>query len=224
MPPPAASSGPSRPSNYINGTPAVVGDQIVFGGCDGKVHVLSAQDGKEIREIDAEAYVAGGVAVTSGRAYLSQFGGKVHRLRPGLGRLPSGSSPTPRPSTTRRRPSGRRRSSSAAATSPSTAWRATPANSAGRSRRSPTSTPAPPSPATRSSSGPRTAACTSWPWPPARSCGRTTSGSRSRHRRRSPRAWSSSAAKTEPCTPSAGDRHLAAGLARRVLFQAKTST
>jgi eukaryotic-like serine/threonine-protein kinase len=62
---------------YVNGTPAVVGDEVIFGGCDGKVRVLAAKDGKEIRQFDAGAYVAGGVAITGGRVYLSQFGGNV---------------------------------------------------------------------------------------------------------------------------------------------------
>ena len=62
---------------YINGTPAVVGDQIIFGGCDGQVHILSAEDGTEVRSMDAGAYVAGGVAVADGRGYLAQMEGKV---------------------------------------------------------------------------------------------------------------------------------------------------
>ena len=33
-------------SNYVNATPAIDGSRIVFGGCDGLVHVVSAADGR----------------------------------------------------------------------------------------------------------------------------------------------------------------------------------
>jgi hypothetical protein len=50
-------------SNYINGAPAVADGQAVFGGCDAVLHVISLADGKQVREVDAGAYVAGSVAL-----------------------------------------------------------------------------------------------------------------------------------------------------------------
>ena len=34
-----------RTENYVNGTPAVLEDRIVFGGCDAILHVVSAETG-----------------------------------------------------------------------------------------------------------------------------------------------------------------------------------
>jgi outer membrane protein assembly factor BamB len=88
--------------NYINGSPAVTlgapasspassgasnapksaGEDAgapmshllgVFGGCDGLLHVLALADGKEEKEIEAGAYIAGSVALAGGRAYFGQF-------------------------------------------------------------------------------------------------------------------------------------------------------
>ena len=50
--------------NYINGTPALLpSGEIVFGGCDSFIHVLQLADGKELRQIESEAYIASSVAV-----------------------------------------------------------------------------------------------------------------------------------------------------------------
>jgi len=37
--------------NYINGTPALDGENIVFGGCDERLHILSVLDGKKKGEV-----------------------------------------------------------------------------------------------------------------------------------------------------------------------------
>ena len=43
--------------NYINGSPAVANGQTVFGGCDGLLHVISLADGKQVKEVEAGAYI-----------------------------------------------------------------------------------------------------------------------------------------------------------------------
>jgi outer membrane protein assembly factor BamB len=44
---------------YINGTPSLIDDKVVFGGCDAIIHVVSALDGRSIHEIEADSYIAG---------------------------------------------------------------------------------------------------------------------------------------------------------------------
>jgi eukaryotic-like serine/threonine-protein kinase len=64
-------------NGYINGTPAVAGDKVIFGGCDEMVHVVSAIDGKSLQAVPAGAYVAGSPAVVGHRAYAGNFGGRL---------------------------------------------------------------------------------------------------------------------------------------------------
>src|SRR5262245_15046855 len=62
--------------NYVNGTPAVDGGRIVFGGCDSCLHVVSATDGTGLArlELGDDAHVAGSVALSEGRVYLGHYG------------------------------------------------------------------------------------------------------------------------------------------------------
>ncbi len=62
--------------NYVNGTPAILGDEIVFGGCDAVLHVVSAASGEALARVPlGEAcHVAGSVALAGGRAYLGHYG------------------------------------------------------------------------------------------------------------------------------------------------------
>ena len=62
--------------NYVNGTPAVDGGRIVFGGCDSCLHVVSAADGAGLArlELGDDAHVAGSVALSDGRVYLGHYG------------------------------------------------------------------------------------------------------------------------------------------------------
>lgn len=63
-------------ANYVNGTPAVEGERIVFGGCDAILHVLDGRSGKELSalELGTDAQVAGSVALKDGRAYFGHYG------------------------------------------------------------------------------------------------------------------------------------------------------
>jgi outer membrane protein assembly factor BamB len=63
--------------NFINGAPAVLGDRIVFGGCDAVLHVVSVATGKKVGkqiELGAECYVANSVALEDNKAYFGHYG------------------------------------------------------------------------------------------------------------------------------------------------------
>jgi len=62
--------------NYVNGTPAVEGGMVVFGGCDAVLHVVSVATGKPLAQVELgpESHVAGSVALAGGRAYLGHYG------------------------------------------------------------------------------------------------------------------------------------------------------
>ncbi|MEQ1892828.1 MAG: PQQ-binding-like beta-propeller repeat protein [Planctomycetota bacterium] len=63
-------------ANYVNGTPAVAGEKIVFGGCDAILHVLDGRTGKELQalELGNDSQVAGSVALRDGLAYFGHYG------------------------------------------------------------------------------------------------------------------------------------------------------
>jgi len=66
--------------NYLVATPSVVaGDNpsVIVGGCDGLLHVVSARDGKEMRNFDIGAYIPNSAGVRDGIAYVAHFGGEV---------------------------------------------------------------------------------------------------------------------------------------------------
>lgn len=76
----AASDGAERwrysTGNFVNGTPAVLGERIVFGGCDAVLHVVNAKDGTALAQIELgnDAHVAGSVALAGERVYLGHYG------------------------------------------------------------------------------------------------------------------------------------------------------
>lgn len=67
--------------NYVVSTPSLVRGEdrvsIVFGGCDGLLHVLPADGEGEKREIEIGAYVANTSAVSDGVCYVAHNGGEV---------------------------------------------------------------------------------------------------------------------------------------------------
>jgi outer membrane protein assembly factor BamB len=72
--------------NYINGSPAIfTTGEIVFGGCDSFIHVLQLSDGKELRQIDSDAYIASSVAIMDDRGYVGNYGNLVLAFDPKAG-------------------------------------------------------------------------------------------------------------------------------------------
>ena len=65
-----------KTDNYVNGTPAVLGERVVFGGCDAGMHVVSTITGKRLSMVDLgeESYIAGSVGLADGRAYFGHYG------------------------------------------------------------------------------------------------------------------------------------------------------
>jgi outer membrane protein assembly factor BamB len=69
--------------NYINGTPAITGrGDVVFGGCDAMIHVVQLSDGKGLRQIDSDAYIASSVAMIDGLGYVGNYGNIVLAFDP----------------------------------------------------------------------------------------------------------------------------------------------
>lgn len=62
--------------NYVNGTPAVSGERIVFGGCDSVLHVVSAATGEALAKLELcpDCHVAGSVALEGDAAYFGHYG------------------------------------------------------------------------------------------------------------------------------------------------------
>jgi len=71
-----------KTDNYVNGTPAVFDNQIVFGGCDAILHVVDAETGaaSEKIEIGESCHIAGSVALADGKAYFGHYGNAFVRV------------------------------------------------------------------------------------------------------------------------------------------------
>ncbi len=65
-------------SNPINGSPALTETGLVaFGGCDSFIHVVQLSDGKEVKQIASDAYIAASVAVSGRMGYVGNYGNLV---------------------------------------------------------------------------------------------------------------------------------------------------
>jgi len=62
---------------FINGSPATDGENVIFGGCDEGVHIVSVADGQKKGEVEAGAYIAGSAAISGNRAYIGHYGDKL---------------------------------------------------------------------------------------------------------------------------------------------------
>jgi outer membrane protein assembly factor BamB len=60
--------------NFVNGAPAISDGRIVVGGCDARIHIVSASDGTSLAEAEVGAYVAASAAVVDGHAYVGHYG------------------------------------------------------------------------------------------------------------------------------------------------------
>lgn len=65
--------------NYVNGTPAIYKDNIIFGGCDNLIYILNRQ-GKLTGEIDLGSYIAGTVGIENGFAYIGHYDNKYFKI------------------------------------------------------------------------------------------------------------------------------------------------
>lgn len=63
--------------HYINGAPATDGENVVFGGCDEYLHIVSVVDGTKKGEVWAGSYIAGSAALVDNRAYLGHYDNKL---------------------------------------------------------------------------------------------------------------------------------------------------
>ena len=66
--------------NFINGTPAIYrksSEIAVFGGCDGKLRLVSAVSGKQISEIAVGSYIPASVAIQGDRAFFGHYGNRL---------------------------------------------------------------------------------------------------------------------------------------------------
>ena len=65
--------------NFINSTPSVTADGFaLFGGCDAQMHVVSLKEQKEVRKLDAEAYVPASAAAVGSMIYFGSDSRKVY--------------------------------------------------------------------------------------------------------------------------------------------------
>lgn len=65
----------------VNGAPSVVGDQILFGGCDTFIHSISAETGKvtngDEKPIEVGAPITNSIIVRGDRAYVAHYNNRV---------------------------------------------------------------------------------------------------------------------------------------------------
>ncbi len=62
--------------NIINGAPAVGKGVVIFGGCDGLVHVVGLADGKKVSEVEITDYIAATAAVDGDKVFFGHHGNK----------------------------------------------------------------------------------------------------------------------------------------------------
>ena len=62
--------------NFVNGTPAIIGDQVVFGGCDAVLHFVSIATGEAVDQVPlgADCQIAGAVATTKDKVFFGHYG------------------------------------------------------------------------------------------------------------------------------------------------------
>ncbi len=62
---------------FINGSPATDGKNVIFGGCDEIVHIVSVTSGEKKGEVAAGAYIAGSAALSDNKAFIGHYGDKL---------------------------------------------------------------------------------------------------------------------------------------------------
>lgn len=78
--------------NFINGAPAIAGQRIVLGACDGKLHVLSADRGQLLMTVDLGGPIAGSPAVDGELACIGGYNNRFVAVRLSVSATPLRSS------------------------------------------------------------------------------------------------------------------------------------
>jgi outer membrane protein assembly factor BamB len=63
--------------SYVNGTPALWKDCVVFGGCDAMLYVVDGRSGTVMAKVDVGSHIAASPAVDRDRAYVGHFGNQL---------------------------------------------------------------------------------------------------------------------------------------------------
>ena len=66
--------------NYVNGTPAVGGNRIIFGGCDGIIRVADPLTGKQKDTVNIGVYIAGSPSIAGDNSYFGDYDGTLYSL------------------------------------------------------------------------------------------------------------------------------------------------
>ncbi len=70
-----------KTANYINGTPAVVGDRVYFGGCDHHLRMVNLAEQKEELSVKLPSYIPSGIASDGERLYAACYDGSLQARR-----------------------------------------------------------------------------------------------------------------------------------------------
>ncbi len=62
---------------YVHGTPAIAGQKVIFGGCDGLVHAVHVETGKDVFSLKAGGYVAASACIVGDQAVIAHFESKI---------------------------------------------------------------------------------------------------------------------------------------------------
>ena len=74
-------------NNYVNGTPAVSGNNIVFGGCDGIIRIVDPVSGREKDTVEIGTYIAASPALAGGKACFGDYDGILYCVDLSAGKL-----------------------------------------------------------------------------------------------------------------------------------------
>ncbi|MBR58239.1 MAG: Pyrrolo-quinoline quinone [Myxococcales bacterium] len=67
--------------NYVHASASVTAELVVFGGCDGYLHLVSVKDGSEVRKRNLKSQVGVSPAIEGDQAYLGVYGNRFVRMR-----------------------------------------------------------------------------------------------------------------------------------------------
>ncbi|MCB1077960.1 MAG: PQQ-binding-like beta-propeller repeat protein [Verrucomicrobiae bacterium] len=75
--------------NYVMATPSIDASLpgVIFGGCDGFLHIINGITGEKLHQVDIGQYVANSAAVRDGIAYVAHYGGEVVAVQAGTGEI-----------------------------------------------------------------------------------------------------------------------------------------